>query len=101
MLFEDSLAFAEKLDQQDPLAHMRDAFHVPKMTGSDDKEIYFCGNSLGLQPKLVTEYIQMELEKWQTKGVKGHFSDTLPWLSYHENLATESAKLVGASKVTR
>ena len=96
MVFEDNLAFAQKLDQQDPLAHMREAFHMPQIKGSDADEIYFCGNSLGLQPKLTSEYLNDELIKWQKLGVKGHFDCEFPWMPYHEFLAEESANLVGA-----
>ena len=96
MNFEDSMAFAEKLDQQDPLAHMRAEFHIPIIKGTDQNEIYFCGNSLGLQPKLTAQYLNDELHKWQTLGVKGHFDCEFPWMPYHEYLAAESAQLVGA-----
>ncbi len=96
MAFEDSLAFAQKLDQQDPLAFMRDAFHIPTFKDSEQQEIYLCGNSLGLQPKLTAEYLNDELTKWQKLGVKGHFDGAFPWLPYHEFLAAESAALVGA-----
>ena len=96
MQFEDSLAFALSLDQRDSLAPMRAAFHVPKIKGSDEEEVYFCGNSLGLQPKLTSSYLNDELDKWQKLGVKGHFDCEYPWMPYHEFLAEESAKLVGA-----
>lgn len=96
MTFEDSLAFAASLDQQDPLAHMREAFHIPKIKQTSEAEIYFCGNSLGLQPKLTAQYLNDELKKWQNLGVKGHFDCEYPWMPYHEFLAEESAKLVGA-----
>ena len=96
MQFEDSLAFALSLDQRDSLASMRAAFHVPKIKGSDEEEVYFCGNSLGLQPKLTSSYLNDELDKWQKLGVKGHFDCEYPWMPYHEFLAEESAKLVGA-----
>ena len=96
MQFEDSLAFALSLDQRDSLAPMRAAFHVPKIKGSDEDEVYFCGNSLGLQPQLTSSYLNDELDKWQKLGVKGHFDCEYPWMPYHEFLAEESAKLVGA-----
>ena len=49
MVFENSLDFARKLDQQDPLKGFRDEFLFP--TFHTDKPVYFTGNSLGLQPK--------------------------------------------------
>ncbi len=87
--------YARQLDLQDPLSDMRQEFHIPKQANGDD-EIYFCGNSLGLQPKRTQEYLNYELSQWQKLGVKGHFSGDFPWMPYHEFLAKESAKLVGA-----
>ena len=43
------LDFALEQDQKDPLAQFRGRFHFP-VTESGDPFIYFCGNSLGLQP---------------------------------------------------
>ena len=94
--FQDDLGFAQLLDANDSLRHMRDAFFIPKMKDSNKEEIYLCGNSLGLQPKLASTYVKEELEKWQNLGVKGHFESDYPWMSYHENLAQGSAALVGA-----
>lgn len=90
-----SLSYAKELDRQDPLAPMRDEFHIPKQVNGDD-EIYLCGNSLGLQPKKTSEYLNHELTQWQKLGVKGHFSGDYPWMPYHEFLAEGSADLVGA-----
>lgn len=90
-----SLEHAQQLDQQDPLKHMREQFHIPKQ-GNGNDEIYLCGNSLGLQPKRTQEYLNYELSQWQKLGVKGHFSGDFPWMPYHEFLTEESAKLVGA-----
>jgi len=49
MTFENTLQFAQQLDSNDPLRSFRDLFIIPSR---DSKEqIYFLGNSLGLQPK--------------------------------------------------
>lgn len=96
LVFEDDLGFAQMLDANDPLRHMRDAFFIPKIKGSNKEEVYLCGNSLGLQPKLAAEYVKEELDKWQRLGVKGHFDCEHPWMPYHEFLAEGSAALVGA-----
>ncbi len=90
-----TLEYAQQLDTQDPIAHMREEFYIPKQANGED-EIYLCGNSLGLQPKRTAEYLNYELTQWQKLGVKGHFSGEFPWMPYHEFLAEESAKLVGA-----
>ena len=82
-------------DQEDPLRHFRQKFYLP----TDDQGkplIYFCGHSLGLQPKNVSQSIQQELEKWQQQGVEGHFREPTPWVSYHHWLKKPLAHLVGA-----
>jgi len=58
--------------------------------------IYLCGNSLGLQPKKVKDYVNEELEDWATLGVEGHLHARHPWLPYHEFLTQSMARLVGA-----
>jgi kynureninase len=95
--FENSLEFAQQMDAQDPLAPMRNEFHIPKQPNGED-EIYFCGNSLGLQPKRTQDYLNYELSQWQKLGVKGHFSGDFPWMPYHEFLTEGLADLVGAKQ---
>ena len=47
----DAIEFAERMDRDDPLAGFRERFAIP--TGPDGSPcIYFCGNSLGLQPNV-------------------------------------------------
>lgn len=89
------LEFAEQQDRGDPLAHLRDCFHIPKRADGTD-ELYLCGNSLGLQPKRTPSYVLEELQKWQQLGVRGHFESPYPWVPYHEFLAENTAVLVGA-----
>lgn len=93
--FEATAEFARKLDQSDPLAVFRKQFHIPKRDDGSDC-LYLCGNSLGLQPKNVREYIDQELEDWARLAVAGHFKAKRPWLPYHEFLTESAAKLVGA-----
>jgi len=76
--------------------HFRNLFHIPKVNGQDS--IYLCGNSLGLQPKKVKEYVNEELEDWATLGVEGHLHARHPWLPYHEFLTQSMARLVGANQ---
>ena len=94
MKFENSLNFAQELDQQDPLAAFRSRFHF--QTFHNENPVYFTGNSLGLQPKTAATYIQEELNAWANFGVEGHFLAKRPWFSYHENLTNMAAKVVGA-----
>lgn len=96
MNFENSPAFAQNLDKQDALHSFRNQFHIPQHNGSDC--IYFCGNSLGLQPKSTTEYIAQELEDWKNLGVEGHFKAKNPWFSYHHFVEEQLAEITGAKK---
>jgi len=95
--FEASLNFAQKLDQQDPLAHYKSLFHFPQH--NDQPAIYFCGNSLGLQPTTVADAIETELNTWKNMAVGGYFNGANPWLNYQEYLKPSLAKLVGAKEM--
>ena len=72
----------------------RDHFHIPLVGGKDS--IYLCGNSLGLQPLKVKEYVNAELDDWAALGVEGHLHARHPWLPYHEFLTKSMSALVGA-----
>ncbi len=76
---------------------MREQFHIPKQANGQD-EIYFCGNSLGLQPKRTQKYIDDLLDDWRRLGVKGHHQGEYPWLPYHKFLLEGFADLVGAKE---
>ena len=95
--FENSLDFAKKMDQNDPLRNYRDSFHIPKHNNQDC--IYFTGNSLGLQPKKTKEYILEELEDWAKYGVEGHFEAKRNWFGYHHFLTEKMATIVGAKPI--
>lgn len=92
--FENTLEFAKVLDAQDPLKEFRSRFFIPQHNNRE--AVYFTGNSLGLQPKNVIDYINIELEDWAALGVMGHHHARNPWLSYHEQFAETVAKIVGA-----
>lgn len=98
MYFENTLAFAQALDAQDPLKNFRKLFHIPK-TKTGKEVIYFTGNSLGLQPITAKEAILQELEDWANLGGEAHFEGKNPWFSYHKLLTEPTAKLVGAKPV--
>ncbi|WP_276504498.1 kynureninase [Terrimonas pollutisoli] len=93
MNFENTLAFAQSLDAKDMLKNFRERFYIPQHNGTDT--IYFTGNSLGLQPKSVSSYIQQELDDWAKLGVEGHFHAKNPWLSYHEIFPPLLTKIIG------
>ena len=93
--FVNSLAFSQQMDKADPLRSFRKRFHFPKHTDGKNK-IYFCGNSLGLQPKTAKNHIQNLLENWQKLGVEGHFAGMQPFADYPQMLGEKMAKIVGA-----
>jgi len=66
---ENSLNFAIQLDKKDCLSNYRNLFHIPKDIHNKDL-IYFCGNSLGLQPKSTKSFIDKEIKDWANLGVK-------------------------------
>lgn len=98
MQFQNTLDFARKLDQQDTLAPFRNEFHFPK-NKNGDTQIYFCGNSLGLQPKSASAALNVELEDWSIWGVEGHFHGRKPWFHYHKFLTEHAAEVVGAKPI--
>ena len=98
MTYQNSLDYAKQLDQEDPISYLRNEFHIPR--DKNGKEwLYFTGNSLGLQPKITSKYIEQELDDWANFGVEGHFEAKNPWLSYHELLTDTMAKVVGAKPI--
>lgn len=81
----DQKEYADSLDARDPLRHFRNEFIIPskedlkrKTLAVDEEDpsapkcIYFCGNSLGLQPRNIRKYIDNYLRAWATKAVLGH-----------------------------
>ena len=96
--YKTGIDFAIEQDKADTLASYRNKFHIPKHTDGSDI-IYFCGNSLGLQPKTTKSYIDQELQDWAELGVEGHVHGKNPWLSYHELLTENMANIVGAKPI--
>ncbi|WP_281755970.1 kynureninase [Neptunitalea chrysea] len=94
MQFQNTLAFARELDQQDELSKYRNEFHFPKVNGKD--VIYFTGNSLGLQPKSAQKFVDDIMKDWKELAVEGHFYAEKPWWDYHERFAKPLSKIVGA-----
>ncbi|RMF27514.1 MAG: kynureninase [Bacteroidetes bacterium] len=94
LTYEPTLEYARRLDAEDPLGAYRGRFHFPQHEGRD--VLYFCGNSLGLQPRTVERALLDELEHWRRHAVEGHFRGRMPWMHYHKFLQPQSARLVGA-----
>jgi kynureninase len=94
--FEATLSYAISLDETDLLKNFKQQFYFPQYNNTD--AIYFCGNSLGLQPKHVEAAIQTELQSWRNLAVEGYFKGTNPWLYYQDYVAPSLAKIVGAKQ---
>jgi kynureninase len=82
------------LDAGDPLAHLREAYHLPR--DDNGEQAYFCGNSLGLQPRHARGHVVDVLDKWAAEGVEAHFTGTTQWMPYHLLVRESLARVVGA-----
>ena len=87
--------YAQAQDAADPLRALRDEFHIPLHGGIE--QAYFCGNSLGLQPKGARAMVEEVLDKWARDAVEGHFLEPAPWMPYHELVREPLAAVVGAA----
>ncbi len=94
MNFQNTLDFALQLDERDELKDFRTQFLTPKHNGRD--AIYFCGNSLGLQPASAEKYINDILTNWKDLAIEGFFQGATPWLSYHKRLTNTLSSIFGA-----
>ncbi len=83
-----------QLDLADPLRAFRNDFHIPRHDGAE--MAYFCGNSLGLQPKGARACVDEVMDKWARDAVEGHFREPAPWMPYHALVRDELARVVGA-----
>ena len=95
MEYLNSLDFAKELDRKDPLRDYKRRFHHPRTPEGEDC-IYFCGNSLGLQPISARSRVERIMKDWETRAVEGHFEGEEPWVPYHELLAPAMSRIVGA-----
>jgi kynureninase len=110
-----SEAYAKSQDEEDPLSTFRSQFIIPTISdlqsstltpSSQDQSqqcTYLCGNSLGLQPRLTSQYQNHYLQTWATKGVYGHFkeiedSKLPPWLHVDDDVVGDVCDIVGAKK---
>lgn len=82
------------LDAADPLRGYREQFHIPQREGRP--VAYFCGNSLGLQPKATRASVEEVLDDWAKLAVDAHFDARFAWYPYHEFVRDAAARLVGA-----
>ncbi|MEZ5040077.1 MAG: kynureninase [Saprospiraceae bacterium] len=94
MKFTTGLAFAQAQDAQDPLRSFQNEFLYPQHEGK--RAIYFCGNSLGLQPKGVKAALEKVLSQWQDKAVESWFEGEDCWMDIHKRMQAPLATIVGA-----
>lgn len=94
MKFSTDKKYAKSLDLKDPLKDFKKQFLIPGK--GKNSQIYFCGNSLGLQPVTAKKYIEIELNDWAELAVEGHFKGTNPWADYHKLFRKPLAALCGA-----
>lgn len=94
MEYQSTQEFANRQDELDPLRAQRDKFFMPH--ANREQCAYFCGNSLGLQPKGARAAVAQEFDDWAALGVDAHFEASNPWFSYHEALSAPMARIVGA-----
>lgn len=87
-------AWALQQDATDPLRKFRSQFLIPERNGTP--LTYFCGNSLGLQPKTARTAVEQELTTWQQHGVEGWFEGDKPWLGYHRYCQQALGQVAGA-----
>ncbi|MCW8873409.1 MAG: kynureninase [Xanthomonadales bacterium] len=92
---ENLLESARELDRQDDLREFRDAFWIPQQSAGGD-QAYFCGHSLGLQPRTAESALETEMGRWRKLAVSGHFRGEPCWIDYGDDLAAMLAGLVGA-----
>jgi kynureninase len=91
-----SAAFAQDRDAADPLSALREEFLIPRHDGRE--MAYFCGNSLGLQPRLARAHVEEVLDKWAHEAVEGHFTGQAQWMDYHALVRAPLASVVGAEE---
>ncbi len=81
----------EKLDQQDPLAQLRENFYLPEGV------LYFNGNSLGAMPLGMTKRLQdFAAQEWGEQIVRGWV--TQGWYQMPQRVGAKIAALIGAAE---
>jgi len=88
---DDGLEAARRRDREDPLAGLRERFHVPE-------GYYMDGNSLGPLSVDAERAVQQRLEEWRELGVNGWTDADPDWFFTGERLGDRLAPLVGASE---
>ncbi|SCA62616.1 Kynureninase [Chlamydiales bacterium SCGC AG-110-P3] len=72
----------------------RDLFYIP-VDAKGAPVAYFCGHSLGLQPRAAFDAAQDVLDQWKAKGVDGWFEGADRWMHLEEEVSVLMGPLVG------
>lgn len=81
---------AARLDALDALAPFVDRFHRP---AGEPSLVYLDGNSLGPQPRAVAGAVQVEVDRWRDRLIRGWNEH---WLGLGDAAAARIASLLGA-----
>src|SRR5437868_1223170 len=91
MILEPTLSCARRLDEGDELADFRRLFD------SAGESIYLDGNSLGLACRPAIEALEQAVAEWRRMAAGGWTEASPSWFFMAEELARETAPLVGAT----
>ena len=117
-IVEPTLAYAQQQDREDELQGFRSRFYFPHrpakagpagqpssdiVTTPDastgrEQLIYFCGNSLGLQPREAEEAIRQELADWRELAIEGYWKARKPWMTYPQAMSGPLSRLAGCQE---
>ena len=124
-IVEPTLAYAQQQDREDELQSFRSRFYFPQRPTnpgaesshsadptapiasdapatntphSADPLIYFCGNSLGLQPREAEEAIRQELADWRELAIDGYWKARKPWMTYPQAMSGPLSRLAGCQE---
>ena len=81
---------ARRLDGEDALAEFRQHFYLQPGV------VYLDGNSLGLLSRQAESALLRILEAWKTSAIDGWTGGASPWFFLAEELAKQTAPLIGA-----
>ena len=96
-----TLEYAQQKDREDKLSSFRSRFYFPQSAANtptprgDSHAIYFCGNSLGLQPRHTADYFQHELQDWQNLAIHGYWQARNPWMTFPQSLRPSMSRIAG------
>jgi kynureninase len=87
---EPTRAYARERDAADPLAAVRERFHVPD-------ELYLDGNSLGPLADASEAALDRAVDQWREQGIRAWTDGDPPWFFQGERLGDRLAPFVGAA----